>query len=257
MFAENNEPQINFDSIQGTSESKSRRQLAFALALLVTALVLVVLKNRQFWVDTLGLEEILNQTPSETIQKTEHHVNPSSSRKTVARQNASRPEVHTGVLPGSQETALIPLQVDVTYSSGQHETLVARDSGLHIDLQQNPNFPSAMAANATSPGNQTGVRSTGAVVHFSGQTMEILGRPVEPIYPALAQQENVQGAVVLQAQVGEDGNVQALKVISGPPLLTAAALEAVRQWHFKPQHEGGEAVPSETRITVNFTISTQ
>jgi protein TonB len=87
--------------------------------------------------------------------------------------------------------------------------------------------------------------------------MEIVGRPVEPVYPLLAQQENVQGAVVLQAQVGEDGNVQALKVISGPPMLTTAAFDAVKQWHFKPHQEGGKSVPRETRITVNFAISTQ
>jgi TonB family protein len=40
-------------------------------------------------------------------------------------------------------------------------------------------------------------------------------------------------------------------------MLTTAALEAVKQWHFKPQQEGGKAVPRETRITVNFAISTQ
>ena len=45
-------------------------------------------------------------------------------------------------------------------------------------------------------------------------------------------------------------------VISGPDILTTAALEAVKQWRFKPHYESGEAVPTETRITVNFTIST-
>ena len=73
----------------------------------------------------------------------------------------------------------------------------------------------------------------------------------------MAQQANVQGSVVLQARIREDGTVNSLEVISGPAMLTAAALEAVKQWHFKPHHEAGKAVPAETRITVNFSISTQ
>ena len=132
---------------------------------------------------------------------------------------------------------------------------MARDSGIHIDLKQNPNFSQATAGTATA-GTESG-SATGVQVHFSGQTMEIMGHPAEPVYPLLAQQENIQGAVVLQAQVGVDGNVEDLKVISGPPMLTAAALEAVKQWHFKPHQEDGKAAPRETRITVNFAISAQ
>jgi protein TonB len=73
----------------------------------------------------------------------------------------------------------------------------------------------------------------------------------------MAQQANVQGSVVLQARIREDGTVDTLEVISGPGILTAAALEAVKQWHFKPHYQDGKAVPAETRITVNFSISTQ
>jgi protein TonB len=87
--------------------------------------------------------------------------------------------------------------------------------------------------------------------------VEIAGRPKEPVYPLPAQQANVQGSVVLQARISEEGNVQTLAVISGPPMLTSAALEAVKQWRFKPHYEAGKPVPTETRITVNFTISAQ
>ena len=60
----------------------------------------------------------------------------------------------------------------------------------------------------------------------------------------------------IRPRVNKDGIVQALTVISGPDIVTLAALEAVKQWRFKPHYESGEAVPTETRITVNFTIST-
>lgn len=257
MFAENNDPQINFDSLQGGTESKRRLQLVFALALLITALVLVVVKNRQFWVDTFGLESVSEQTTADTIKTSEPRLN-RASRKTVAKQNTSGPEVRTKVLPESQDIVPIPLQVDVTYSSGQHRTLVARNSAIQVALpnsQQSVAMPLGTVSSAVGP--VTGAAVAADRVRFTSQTVELLGRPVEPVYPAMAQRENVQGSVVLQARIGEDGSVQGLQVVSGPSILTSAALEAVKQWHFKPRVEAGKAVPTETRITVNFTISTQ
>jgi protein TonB len=66
----------------------------------------------------------------------------------------------------------------------------------------------------------------------------------------------VQGAVVLQALIGREGNIEDLRVLSGPAILSSAAMEAVKQWHFKPYFQGGRPVDTEARITVNFTIST-
>jgi protein TonB len=62
--------------------------------------------------------------------------------------------------------------------------------------------------------------------------------------------------VILQALIARDGNIQDLRVLSGPPILAHAAQEAVRQWHFKPHYEGSESVETQAKITVNFTIST-
>ena len=254
-----NEPQINFDSVQSVAPSKGRIQLLLALALLLSALVLLVLKNRQFWSDAIGFEWASDQTtygPIKTIKKGEQRLNHPLARKTGAKQGASsNSETQSGVTAESHETVLSPLRVDVTYSSGEHQTLVASNSAIHIDPQQNSQPSPVMPAGATGVG--TGTSGGGVRVRFSGQNVEILGRPAEPVYPLMAQQANVQGSVVLQARIREDGTVDALEVISGPAMLTAAALEAVKQWHFKPHHEAGKAVPAETRITVNFSISTQ
>src|SRR6185369_1373496 len=254
-----NGPQINFDSVQSASPSTRRLQLLLALTLLITALVLVVLKNRQFWSDLIGLEVAWDQTtssPTKAIKKGERRLNLPLSRKPRTEQIASsNVQAQTTVMAEPNETLLSPLRVDVTYSSGQHQTLLASNSAIHIDPQQNSQPSFVMPAGATRVG--TGASAGGVRVRFSGQTVEILGRPAEPVYPLLAQQANVQGSVVLQARIREDGTVDTLEVISGPPMLTVAALEAVKQWHFKPHHEAGKAVPAETRITVNFTISTQ
>jgi TonB family protein len=107
-----------------------------------------------------------------------------------------------------------------------------------------------------APAPETGVIQAAEHVHLSDQTVEVVVDPVEPVYPRLAQQSRVEGSVVLHARINKDGIVQALTVISGPDILTPAALEAVKQWRFKPHYESGEAVPTETRVTVNFTIST-
>jgi TonB family protein len=258
MFGENNEPQVNFDSIEAVSESKRRLQLLFALALLITALVWVVMRNRQFWLDALDLEEVTSQTTSDTINRSGPHVNPAPSRKTGSRQNpSSNVEPRGNVASEQHETLLSPLQVDVTYASGQRQTIVARNSAIHLDLKQNPQTFSALPAGPSATGTEPQTNGSGVQVRFSSGAVEIVGRPKEPAYPLPAQQANVQGSVVLQARISEEGNVQALAVISGPPMLTSAALEAVKQWRFKPHFEAGKPVPIETRITVNFTISTQ
>ena len=61
---------------------------------------------------------------------------------------------------------------------------------------------------------------------------------------------------MLQALIGQDGAIQALRVVSGPAILAEAAREAVKQWRFKPYYQSGRPVETEARITVNFTIST-
>ena len=257
MFSENNEPQINFDSIQGGHDTKRRLQLLFALALLITALVLVVMRNRQFWLDALNLDDMSGPAMSDTIKQSEPPVNSARAKRVGAKLSpSSNAESHVSALPEVHETVPRPLQVDVTFSSGQRQTLVARNSAIHIDLQQNSPSASALSAGSPVAGTETS-SSPGAQVRFSGGTLEILGRPKEPVYPLPAQLANVQGSVVLQASIGQDGNVEDVQVISGPAMLTPAALEAVKQWHFKPHYEAGKTVPTATRITVSFSISAQ
>ena len=61
--------------------------------------------------------------------------------------------------------------------------------------------------------------------------------------------------MVLQAVIGKDGSIQNLQVVSGHPMLAPAALEAVKQWKYKPYFLNGEPVEVETTINVNFTLA--
>ncbi len=77
---------------------------------------------------------------------------------------------------------------------------------------------------------------------------------VEPDYPEPARQQLIQGAVVLDVHMAQDGSVQEVKLVSGPPLLAQAAIDAVKQWRFKPREVSGRPVEMQTRITLNFRL---
>jgi periplasmic protein TonB len=75
-----------------------------------------------------------------------------------------------------------------------------------------------------------------------------------PVYPPLARQARIQGNVVLHAIIDKDGRVAQLEVVSGHPLLVQAALDAVKQWRYKPTQLNGDPVEVDTTITVTFTM---
>ena len=80
-------------------------------------------------------------------------------------------------------------------------------------------------------------------------------KQVQPQYPPLARQARIQGTVKLTAEIAKDGSIEKLEVISGHPLLIPAALQAVKQWRYKPTLLNGQAVEVVTQIDVNFTLS--
>jgi protein TonB len=88
-----------------------------------------------------------------------------------------------------------------------------------------------------------------------GVSEGLLLHKVTPNYPPLAKQARIQGSVVQQATIGKDGSIQNLRVQSGHPMLTQSAIDAVRQWKYKPYLLNGEAVEVETTVQVNFTLS--
>ena len=78
---------------------------------------------------------------------------------------------------------------------------------------------------------------------------------VPPQYPAEAGRARIEGTVVLMALIDKDGIVKDVRVESGLPLLAQAAIDAVKQWRYKPYLVNGEPVEVDSRITINFTLS--
>jgi protein TonB len=87
-----------------------------------------------------------------------------------------------------------------------------------------------------------------------GVTGGRLSHKVDPTYPPEARVQRVEGAVILDALVGEDGNVREVTITSGPPLLARAAAQAVKRWRYQPFQLNGKPVAMHNQITIQFKL---
>ena len=92
-------------------------------------------------------------------------------------------------------------------------------------------------------------------LHRSSVDPAMLVRRVEPVFPPLARQIRRSGKVELHALIATDGSIQSLELVSGDPLFVQSALDAVRQWRYKPTLLNGQPVEIDTFITVVYTVS--
>ena len=93
-------------------------------------------------------------------------------------------------------------------------------------------------------------------VHVArGVTTGLLIKRVTPEYPEKARRKRIQGTVVLHALINKEGDIVDLTTVSGDPLLTKAAIKAVKQWKYKPYFFQGKPVEVDTEIHVNFALS--
>jgi len=88
-----------------------------------------------------------------------------------------------------------------------------------------------------------------------GVSQGLLVRRVQPNYPPLARQARISGTVVLHAVISKDGSIENLTLVSGHPMLAPAAIDAVKQWKYRPYLLNGEPVEVDTEVLVNFTLA--
>ena len=265
MLEGNHPPQLNAAEEAGP-ELKQRRVMLAALALLLIALILVLIKDRQFWFP--GSESAEATTTSDQPDDTNPQDNaltydaktgvttppPPASKKSKPHAPAATPvpTLEEATAPVVNRTALPPLDVEVV-AGDQQRPIKTVNPSLKVDMQSGtpPSHGSAAVQQAAS-----GVSSANERVVLSADAKQVVTHSVEPSYPTLAKQMKVQGSVVLQALIGKEGTIQDLQILSGPQILSSAAREAVMQWRFKPYYQSGQAIETEAKITVNFTIST-
>jgi protein TonB len=88
----------------------------------------------------------------------------------------------------------------------------------------------------------------------SGVIAAMLLRNTNPVYPTIAKAAGVQGTVTLQAMISKSGTIENLRVVSGPPMLQQAAMEAVKTWVYQPYLLDGQPVEVETTVNVIFSL---
>jgi len=88
----------------------------------------------------------------------------------------------------------------------------------------------------------------------AGVAQGMLLQKTIPIYPPIAKAARVSGTVVLQATISKSGTIENLRVIGGPAMLQQAAMDAVRQWRYKPYLLNNDPVEVETTVNVIFSL---
>jgi TonB family protein len=274
------------------SDPKQRQLMLAALALLMVALCFVLYRDRDFWFPD-GQEAQLDEptvtapaaaapaTPEPTVSAPVASTSVPAPVAPVKHHTSARAHANTGVVERepiaspaeadpppavvTNRTVLPPLNVEVV-AGDKHRTIRPGTNSVRVDLepgakpqtttQPTTEVPASAATTDASETAATVTSSAAERVQMSADTEEVVSHPVKPGYPTLARQMKVQGSVILRALIGKDGIIQDLQLVSGPRILAAAAEDAVRQWHFKPHYVDSEAVETQAKITVNFTIST-
>jgi protein TonB len=163
--------------------------------------------------------------------------------------------VNTGGGGGGAHALTQPTDIPQTIATGGSVSHVIGRDDLPNDPSLDPGIPlggtgqnPAIFTSAPQPQIERGR------IQLSSMDPAKLVQQVKPVYPMIARTAGISGPVKLQAIIGRDGSIQNLQIISGHPMLTRAAVDAVRQWRYKPTILGGEPVEIETTITVNFIL---
>jgi periplasmic protein TonB len=182
-----------------------------------------------------------------------------------------------GPPPGSPPQTSARHQTNQAQSNMFHGIVVAPPS-VPASIQRvvdDGSVPEAPPCAFCVPGGTGTVASTNSILNSIGNSMTIAPPPpptapqprishmmegnliyrVQPVYPPLARSARIQGTVELRAIISRTGTIEDLRVIGGHPMLVGAAMDAVRQWRYRPYILNGEPVEVETRVTVNFLLS--
>jgi protein TonB len=255
------------------NDLRQRRRMVIALVMLLIALGLVLIKDRDFWfpaadvADSEAVDDSTTESPNEpaaTVAATQPSALPTTTRARkkghgapVVPATPAPPLGSGGPVVTASRAVLPPLRVEVV-AGDQRQMVRPGNPSVKVELQGGtPPLPvseASRSATQIASAAKPAVSAAGDRVEMSTDTQHAVTRPVRPEYPLLARQMKVQGAVVLLVLIGRDGSIQNLQVESGPAILADAAREAVKQWRFKPYFQDGQPIETQARVTVDFTI---
>lgn len=248
-----NPPKSKLNGNQGPA-GKQRSQLRIAFAFLIIALVVLLVRDREFWFGPEPTESdssVSQSAPASnpaplTAKSAPAPVAPvvTAPAPATPRASVASPVARQNSKPAAKRTVLPALKVEVVANNRHHAAEPVRET----EKLQYSAEPKRSSETAVVPTNAAQIEP------LTGDTVPEIRQSLNSTYPLLGPRMKVQGSVVLQAVIGADGNIENLRVVSGPAILTAAAQQAVRQWRFKPYMQNGEPVETKATITVNFSI---
>jgi protein TonB len=219
-----------------------------ALAVLLLLLVGVVLRDSDFWFNretstldgeatpttssqpTVATKPIPNAPAAKTVTA------PVTKKAASVGKEEAQPAASAAPAATVNRTVLPPMEMEVV-AGDKHNTVRPGSNATKVEIKKDMGSAAAITAKAADR-----------------ERIDVGQGAYEATYPTLGQHMNVTGSVVLQAVIGADGVIETLRVVSGPSILTTAATQAVREWRFKPYVQNGQAVETQARITVNFSI---
>lgn len=148
------------------------------------------------------------------------------------------------VVPQPQPTAPVP-------NPPQHPAPAPSSVGIPSSLKSQMASSTTPDASGNKP-PEAAMSSIEPVVLPESAARDLLAQPVDPVYPDAAKASGQRGSVVLQVLIGRDGSVQDAKFLQGSLIFARAAIDAVKQWHFKPYSMNGRAVSVQSVITLKF-----
>jgi protein TonB len=231
--------------VESTTLLRSRNRLPAILSVVLQAVVVAavialpllhpeVLPATTTKLATLAAPPV--RTPPPPVERP--HVVPSTATATTA---PSAP---------SQAIAAIRNILNVTGSSVDTPILAA---GPNIG-PTNPALPPGL--NPGAPNVSVQPTAAPATLRISsGVTAGLLLAPIHPDYPSIAKISRTEGTVIIQAIIGKDGHITSARVLSGPVMLQAAALDAVRSAHYHPYLLNNQPTEVETTINITFRLN--
>ncbi len=243
------------------AENKGRRRMLITLVILLVTLAVVLVKEREIWFGADETSDADGASPGPVPTSVAH--SPSSpkpvptaptvptikTKDEVAAKRSAEPAVAGAAVIAATRTQLPPMAFEVV-AGDTHRTVQPGNNSVKVEMPPNssPQAASSMAF-AWSPATKAAERT-----RIASDEPEAIPQAIEASYPSLARQMKVQGSVLLQAFVGPDGGIRDLRVLSGPAILVSAAMEAARQWRFKPYLQNGQPVETQAKIVVNFSM---
>jgi protein TonB len=234
---------------EATSRARRARRNTFGLSLVVEFLLLTMLLAVPLF--TSVAKPALSRTPDLTFFRGAPHANHSPEPATAP----TRPPTNYRHNPEGYVTAFTPrplLRQPETIGESAAPTVDVipggSGAGAAVPIDLRPPMGAAPPELARKSSENRPLKLSEPVV-----AAQLVSR-IEPRYPPLARQLRLSGTVVLHAIIGRDGNINGLQVVSGSPYFVQAALDAVRQWRYRPTLLDGEPVEVETTITVIFNL---